>query len=110
MWLRDSRNEDRFILRASSSNMAVVLASAGITPEVGMSTFKYLSVVAAVLAASFFLAQSETGLATNTYADVMPAAISDLPIFLQEAREDKWHEAHKAVCLLTAIRPCRRTL
>jgi hypothetical protein len=88
----------------------VVLASAGITPEVEMPTFKYLMVVAAMLAAVFFLAQSETGLATNTYADVMPAAISALPIFLEEAREDKWYEAHKAICLLTVIRPCRRTL
>lgn len=75
-----------------------------------MPTLKYLMVVAAVLAASSFLAQSETGLATNTYADVMPAAISSLPIFLQKAREDKWYEAHKAVCLLTAIKPCFRTL
>jgi len=75
-----------------------------------MSTFKYLMVVAAVLAASFFLVDSETGLATSTYADVMPAAIGALPIFLEEAREDKWYEAHKAVCLLTVIRPCHRTL
>jgi hypothetical protein len=88
----------------------VVLASAGVTAEVGMFTFKYLMVVAAVLAASYFLAQSDTGLPTNSYADVMPAAISALPIFLEEAREDKWYEAHKAVCLLTVIRPCHRTL
>lgn len=88
----------------------MVLASVGTTPEVEMPIFKYLMVVAAVLAVAFFLAQPETGLATNTYADVMPAAISALPIFLQKAGENKWYEAHKAVCLLTPIRPCLQTL
>ncbi len=46
--------------------------------EVNMATFKYLMVVAAVLAAAFFLAQPETKLPKNSYAEVVPDAISAL--------------------------------
>lgn len=61
-----------------------------------MPTFKYLSVVAAVLAAAFFLAQPETQLATNSYADVMPAAISALPMLAPKSWSDEWYQANKA--------------
>lgn len=61
-----------------------------------MSTFKYLMVVAAVLAAAFFLAHPETQLATNSYADVAPAAMSALPMLSPRSWSDEWYEAHKA--------------
>ena len=58
-----------------------------------MYTFKYLTVVTAVLAAAFFLSDPNTGLATNSYADVMPAAISALPMLSQKIRADEWYQA-----------------
>jgi hypothetical protein len=61
-----------------------------------MSTLKYLMVVAAVLAAAFFLAQPETKLATNSYADVMPSAISALPMLSPKSWADEWYQVHKA--------------
>jgi hypothetical protein len=61
-----------------------------------MFTFKYLMLVAAVLAAAFFLVQPETKLATNSYADVIPAAISTLPIPLLQGWSDEWCQASKA--------------
>ena len=61
-----------------------------------MSTFKYLSVVIAVLAAAFFLSEPQTGLAMNSYADVMPAVISALPMFSPKTWADEWYQvAHK---------------
>jgi hypothetical protein len=61
-----------------------------------MSTFKYLLVVAAVLAAAFFLADPKTQLATNSYADVAPAVMSALPMLSPKSWSDDWYEAHKA--------------
>jgi hypothetical protein len=74
----------------------VVLASAGITPEVEMPTFKYLMVVAGALAAAFFLTQPETQLATNSYADVMSSAIGTLPMLSPKSWSDDWYQAHTA--------------
>lgn len=68
----------------------------GLTSEVEMPTFKYLMVVAAVLASAFFLTQPEAGLPRNSYADVMPAAISALPMLSPKSWSDDWYEAHKA--------------
>jgi hypothetical protein len=62
-----------------------------------MSTFKYLMVVAAVLAAAFFLAQPETKLPTNSYADVMPTAISALPMLSPKSWADEWYQVHQAI-------------
>jgi hypothetical protein len=61
-----------------------------------MSTFKYLAVVMAVLAAAFFLSQPQTGLAMNSYADVMPAVISALPMLSPKSWSDERYQAHKA--------------
>lgn len=61
-----------------------------------MSTLKYLMVVAAVFAAAFFLAQPETKLPTNSYADVMPAAIGALPIPVLQGWGDERVQANKA--------------
>jgi hypothetical protein len=61
-----------------------------------MPTFKYLMVVAAVLAAAFFLARPETKLPTNSYADVMPTAISSLPMLSPKSWSDDWYPVHKA--------------
>jgi hypothetical protein len=96
MGLRDSRNEDGFVLRESSSNITVVLASAGTAPEIEMPTIKYLTVVAAVLAAAFFLAQPETKLPANSYADVIPAAISALSVPSPKIWSDERYQAHTA--------------
>jgi hypothetical protein len=74
----------------------VVLASAGITSEVEMPTFKYLMVVAAALAAAFFLARPETNLPRNSYADVMPSAIGALPMLAPSSWSDEWYQAHTA--------------
>ncbi|GAC1544237.1 MAG: hypothetical protein NVS2B7_18430 [Herpetosiphon sp.] len=60
-----------------------------------MPTLKYLMVVAAVLAAAFFLARPETGLPTNSYADVMPAAMSSLPMLSPKSWSDDWYQVHK---------------
>jgi len=61
-----------------------------------MPTLKYLMVVAVVFAAAFFLADPETQLATNSYADVAPAAISALPMLSPKNWSDEWDQAHKA--------------
>jgi hypothetical protein len=49
-----------------------------------MSTFKYLTVVVAVLAAAFFLSHQEENntFVVNSYAGVMPGAISVLSMSL----------------------------
>lgn len=60
-----------------------------------MSTLKYLSVVAAVLAAAFFLARTEASIPTNSYVDAMPAAISALPMFAPKSWSDEWYQTHK---------------
>jgi hypothetical protein len=61
-----------------------------------MPTFKYLMVIAAVLAATFFLARPETKLPTNGYADVMPSSTSALPLLSPKSWSDDWYQAHKA--------------
>jgi hypothetical protein len=61
-----------------------------------MHTFKYLMVVFAALAAAFFLARSETRLPTNSYADVMPAAIGALPVLAPSSWSGEWYQAHTA--------------
>jgi hypothetical protein len=61
-----------------------------------MPTFSYLSVVAAVLAAAFFLARTGATFPTNSYADVMPAAISALPVLSPKSWSDERYQAHKA--------------
>jgi len=61
-----------------------------------MPTFKYLSVVAAVLAAAFFLARTEAMISTNSYEDAMPAAISALLMLASESWSDEWYQTNKA--------------
>jgi hypothetical protein len=61
-----------------------------------MPTFKYLSVVAAVLAAAFFLARTEAMIPTNSYVDAVPAAISALPMLASKVWSDDWHQTNKA--------------
>lgn len=61
-----------------------------------MPTIKYLSVVAAVLAAAFFLARTEARIPTNSYADAVPAAISALPMLAPKSWSDEWYQAHKS--------------
>lgn len=58
-----------------------------------MATFKYLAVVMIVLAAAFFLSQPQLGLAMNSYADVMPSAISALPMLSPKIWADEWYQA-----------------
>lgn len=52
-----------------------------------MSTFKYLTVVVAVLAAAFFLSHQEENntFVVNSYAGIMPSAISALPMSLPKS-------------------------
>jgi hypothetical protein len=74
----------------------VVPALVDLAAEVNMATFKYLMVVAAVLAAAFFLAQPETKLPTNSYAEVVPDAISALAIPLLQGQGDRRYQVDKA--------------
>ena len=64
--------------------------------EIEMSTLKYLTVIGAVLAAAFFLSDPETRLPTNSYADVIPAAISALPMLSPKSWSDERYQVHKA--------------
>jgi hypothetical protein len=74
----------------------VVPALVDLAAEVNMATLKYLMVVAAALAAAFFLAQPETKLPKTSYAEVVPDAISVLAIPLLQGRGDKRYQVNKA--------------
>jgi hypothetical protein len=62
-----------------------------------MSVLKYLMVIFAVLAAAFFLSHSDTKFITNSYADIVPAAINVLFMPVPESLGDEWYEAHRVV-------------
>ena len=60
-----------------------------------MFTFKYLAGVIIVLSAAFFLSDPETGFAMDSYANVMPYAITALFIPSPESWGDEWYQTHR---------------